>query len=384
MAFHVVIPARFASTRLPGKPLLDIGGRPMIQRVWSAHAQAAPTKCWSRPTIERIAAAVSDPRGRGAAIAMMTDPDLPSGTDRVAAVAAARGWSDDTIVVNVQGDEPFLPPRLDRPGRGAARGRSGGGHCDACGADRVARAVPGPERGEGRHCGRRRRALFQPRADSVDARRSAGRLREPAGLRRGDAARRDLRVPCRARSASMTRWPPIESRAAREARAAARAAERRAHRRWQPASRRRARASIRPWISSARACAPLKAEESDGPGADERVRRHADAVEARRISRRGAVRRTLVRADGVLAPARPPRSADRVLADEHFGQPAAAVVLHRSARTTRSGSCRTCSRRASPVTTCTSTSRTRSRCASRPTAERRCARRRAAACANAG
>src|SRR5690606_19011102 len=55
---------------------------------------------------------VSDPRARGRVIAVMTDPQLPSGSDRVAVVAAARGWADDTIVVNVQGDEPFLPPRL--------------------------------------------------------------------------------------------------------------------------------------------------------------------------------------------------------------------------------------------------------------------------------
>jgi len=60
----------------------------------------------------RIAAVVSDPRAPGLGIAVLTDPELASGTDRVAAVAAGLGWSDDTIVVNVQGDEPFLPPAL--------------------------------------------------------------------------------------------------------------------------------------------------------------------------------------------------------------------------------------------------------------------------------
>ncbi len=60
----------------------------------------------------RIAAAVHDPRDRNAVIAMMTDPELPSGTDRVAAVAAALGWDEGTVVVNVQGDEPFMPPAL--------------------------------------------------------------------------------------------------------------------------------------------------------------------------------------------------------------------------------------------------------------------------------
>ena len=112
MAFHVVIPARFAATRLPGKPLLDIGGRPMIQRVVERACASGADEVLVATDDQRISAVVSDPRGRGTAIAMMTDPDLPSGTDRVAAVAAARGWSDDTIVVNVQGDEPFLPPRL--------------------------------------------------------------------------------------------------------------------------------------------------------------------------------------------------------------------------------------------------------------------------------
>ena len=112
MAFHVVIPARFAATRLPGKPLLDIGGRPMIQRVVERACASGADEVLVATDDQRISAVVSDPRGRGIAIAMMTDPDLPSGTDRVAAVAAARGWSDDTIVVNVQGDEPFLPPGL--------------------------------------------------------------------------------------------------------------------------------------------------------------------------------------------------------------------------------------------------------------------------------
>lgn len=112
MRFHVVVPARYASTRLPGKPLLDIGGRPMIQRVVEQAAASEADEVLVATDDERIAAAVSDPRRRDVPIAFMTDPALPSGTDRVAAVARTRGWSHDTIVVNVQGDEPFLPPRL--------------------------------------------------------------------------------------------------------------------------------------------------------------------------------------------------------------------------------------------------------------------------------
>jgi 3-deoxy-manno-octulosonate cytidylyltransferase (CMP-KDO synthetase) len=110
--FRVVIPARHASARLPGKPLLDIAGLPMIQRVVERACASAATEVLVATDDERIAAAVRDPRNPGARIAVLTDPGLASGTDRVAAVAAARGWPDSVIVVNVQGDEPFLPPQL--------------------------------------------------------------------------------------------------------------------------------------------------------------------------------------------------------------------------------------------------------------------------------
>lgn len=112
MGFHVVIPARYASTRLPGKPLLEIGGRSMIQRVVERACASSADEVLVATDDARIAAAVHDPRRPGRPIALMTDPGLPSGTDRVAAVAEARGWSDETLVVNVQGDEPFLPPAL--------------------------------------------------------------------------------------------------------------------------------------------------------------------------------------------------------------------------------------------------------------------------------
>jgi 3-deoxy-manno-octulosonate cytidylyltransferase (CMP-KDO synthetase) len=112
LEFHVVIPARYASTRLPGKPLLEIAGRPMVQHVVERACASGATQVLVATDDARIAAVVTDPRAPGVGIAVMTDPGLSSGTDRVAAVAAGRGWSDDTIVVNVQGDEPFLPPAL--------------------------------------------------------------------------------------------------------------------------------------------------------------------------------------------------------------------------------------------------------------------------------
>lgn len=112
MEFRVVIPARYASTRLPGKPLLEIAGLPMIQRVVERACASAAREVLVATDDERIAAVVHDPRDPGIRIAVLTDPALSSGTDRVAAVATARGWPDALIVVNVQGDEPFLPPQL--------------------------------------------------------------------------------------------------------------------------------------------------------------------------------------------------------------------------------------------------------------------------------
>lgn len=110
--FRVVIPARHASTRLPGKPLLEIGGRPMIQCVVERACASGAAEVLVATDDARIAAVVRDPRRPGTTIAVLTDPALASGTDRVAAVAAVRGWPESTIVVNVQGDEPFLPPEL--------------------------------------------------------------------------------------------------------------------------------------------------------------------------------------------------------------------------------------------------------------------------------
>ncbi len=112
MGFKVVIPARYGSTRLPAKPLLDLGGRPMIQWVIEAAAGSHAEEVLVATDDERIAAAAIDPRRPSHSLAVMTRADHLSGTDRIAEVAALRGWSDSTIVVNVQGDEPQLPPAL--------------------------------------------------------------------------------------------------------------------------------------------------------------------------------------------------------------------------------------------------------------------------------
>jgi len=108
MAIRVVIPARFASTRLPGKPLADIAGQPMIVRVAAAARRARNDGIWVATDDERIVAAVE----RHGVDAVMTRADHPSGTDRIAEVADRLGWDDADIVVNVQGDEPLIDPTV--------------------------------------------------------------------------------------------------------------------------------------------------------------------------------------------------------------------------------------------------------------------------------
>lgn len=104
--FHVVIPARYASTRLPGKPLVDLAGKPMIVRVLQQARLAGARSVVVATDDERVRSAVAAAGGE----AEMTRPDHASGSDRVMEVAERRGWPDHDIVVNVQGDEPLIPP----------------------------------------------------------------------------------------------------------------------------------------------------------------------------------------------------------------------------------------------------------------------------------
>ena len=106
--FKVVIPARFASTRLPGKPLLDIGGKPMVVRVAEQAAKSAAGEIVIA-TDHAQTLAVAQAHGFKA---VMTRADHQSGTDRIAEVVEAMAWADDVIVVNVQGDEPLIMPSL--------------------------------------------------------------------------------------------------------------------------------------------------------------------------------------------------------------------------------------------------------------------------------
>jgi 3-deoxy-manno-octulosonate cytidylyltransferase (CMP-KDO synthetase) len=108
--FTVLIPARYASTRLPGKPLADIGGAPMVVQV----ARRAQQSGASRVVIATDDTRVADAAAKYGCDAVMTRADHPTGTDRLAEAAAALALADDEIVVNVQGDEPLLEPALIR------------------------------------------------------------------------------------------------------------------------------------------------------------------------------------------------------------------------------------------------------------------------------
>lgn len=108
MSFTVIIPARLASTRLPNKPLADLGGKPMIVRVAERAAQSGAAQVIVATDHADILLACEQ---HGIA-ARLTRADHPSGTDRIAEVAAALGLAADAVVVNVQGDEPLIDPAL--------------------------------------------------------------------------------------------------------------------------------------------------------------------------------------------------------------------------------------------------------------------------------
>lgn len=105
-AFKVVIPARFASTRLPGKPLLDIAGKPMVVRVVERAILSGAEDVIVATDDIRIAKVIADHGFK----AVMTQTNHQSGTDRIAEVAEKMAWADGVIVVNVQGDEPLIDP----------------------------------------------------------------------------------------------------------------------------------------------------------------------------------------------------------------------------------------------------------------------------------
>jgi 3-deoxy-manno-octulosonate cytidylyltransferase (CMP-KDO synthetase) len=108
VSFKVVIPARYASVRLPGKPLLEIAGKPMVVRV----VEQAILSGADAIVVATDHVGIADAVKQYGHQSVMTRQDHASGTDRIAEVAQQLGWSDQTIVVNVQGDEPLISPQL--------------------------------------------------------------------------------------------------------------------------------------------------------------------------------------------------------------------------------------------------------------------------------
>ena len=106
--FRVAIPARYASTRLPGKVLAPIAGRPMIEHAHRLAQQSGASEIVIATDDERVRTACT---AFGAEV-VMTSSSHQSGSDRIAEVARRRGWAEDSIVVNLQADEPLLPPAL--------------------------------------------------------------------------------------------------------------------------------------------------------------------------------------------------------------------------------------------------------------------------------
>ena len=106
--FHVIIPARFGSTRLPGKPLLAVAGRPLLQWVWQSALASGAASVLVATDDERIRAAAA----KFGADCVMTSAQHLSGTDRIAEAVRAKGLPADDIVVNLQGDEPAMPASI--------------------------------------------------------------------------------------------------------------------------------------------------------------------------------------------------------------------------------------------------------------------------------
>lgn len=106
MSFSIIIPSRYGSTRLDGKPLLDIAGKSMVQRVYEQACKSDASEVLVATDDQRIADAVSAFGGE----VVMTLASHPSGTDRLQEVVTKKGFADNHIVVNVQGDEPLIPP----------------------------------------------------------------------------------------------------------------------------------------------------------------------------------------------------------------------------------------------------------------------------------
>lgn len=140
MKFSVIIPARYASTRFPGKPLADVAGKPMVVRVAERARRSGAAEVIIATDHPRIAAAAM----RHGFAAVMTSTHHASGTDRIAEVAAMRRYRGKDIVVNVQGDEPLIEPSLIRRVASGLSRHPGAAMATACHPIRDARELANP------------------------------------------------------------------------------------------------------------------------------------------------------------------------------------------------------------------------------------------------
>ena len=108
MSFRIVIPARMQSSRLPGKVLLDLAGKPMLRHVVDRAQESDAEQVWIATDSQQVVEAAQD----WPAQVLLTSADHPSGSDRIRELADAQDWDDQTVIVNVQGDEPLLPADL--------------------------------------------------------------------------------------------------------------------------------------------------------------------------------------------------------------------------------------------------------------------------------
>ena len=238
MTFTVIIPARHASTRLPGKPLADIAGKPMVVRVALRAQQAGAAQVVVATDDARIQAAVE---AHGIA-SCLTRSDHPTGTDRLAEAAEILGLADDAIVVNVQGDEPLLSPTLIRAMADLLDAHPDAAIATACHpiADAAEAFNPNVVKVALDH---RNYALYFSRATIPWARDAFAASRD--AVPRGTADLSPLRTLCVSRPvpARLSDARPRGDRALRGARAVARAVARLPHRRrdhpWDAGSRRR-------------------------------------------------------------------------------------------------------------------------------------------------
>ena len=140
MSFTVIIPARYGASRYPGKPLVDLNGKPMVVRVCERAAASGAAAVHVATDDERIARAV---KSHGFPV-VMTRADHASGTDRLAEAAAALRLADEAIIVNVQGDEPLIPPALVRAVAERLQGDRGAPMATACHAIHEAAQAASP------------------------------------------------------------------------------------------------------------------------------------------------------------------------------------------------------------------------------------------------